>query len=271
MIATYDFVMLAVFAGAILFGFWKGLAWQIASLAAIFVSYIVALNFRGTVANLIRTEAPWNGFIAMAILYLGTSLVIWIAFGVVRRNIERFQLKEFDRQSGALLGAVKGALLCMVITLFAVTIVPGDNARRAVMQSRSGNFIASTINRFSAVVPKEIHGVLAPYLDPYVNKFNERLAQPLPPETSSSSGGSWIFGQPVANDAQPGANTIRGQFQLPVSIGGDSTSGINVNVDAERLLNNGWNALQNGINNQLQQTPQQVPPQQPQFQPFTPR
>ncbi|MFT5301435.1 MAG: hypothetical protein ACI814_002238, partial [Mariniblastus sp.] len=31
----YDIVMLLVFGGSILFGYWKGLTWQIASLAAI--------------------------------------------------------------------------------------------------------------------------------------------------------------------------------------------------------------------------------------------
>lgn len=169
----YDILMFAVFAGAILFGLWKGLAWQLASLAAIFISYVVAMQFRGQVANLIQAPAPWNMFGAMLILYLGSSFVIWVAFGYIRRTIERFHLKEFDRQAGAILGALKGALLCMVITMFAVTVAD-ERVRSAVVTSKSGNFLARSINQLSAVVPKELHDIL----DPMLNQFNQKVSQP---------------------------------------------------------------------------------------------
>lgn len=169
----YDILMFIVFAGAILFGLWKGLAWQIASLAAVFISYVVAMQFRGQVADLIQAPAPWNMFGAMLLLYLGTSFIIWIAFGYIRRTIERFHLKEFDRQAGALLGAIKGALLCMVITMFAVTVAD-ERVRSAVVTSKSGNFLARSINQLSAVVPKELHEVL----DPLLNQFNQKVSQP---------------------------------------------------------------------------------------------
>ena len=81
------------------------------------------MQFRGTVAGFINTEPPWNTFIAMFILFIVTSLGIWIAFGFVKRWIEQWHLKTFDKQAGALLGALKGALLCIVITLFAVTLL----------------------------------------------------------------------------------------------------------------------------------------------------
>ena len=56
----YDVVMLVVLGGAIWFGFWKGLAWQIASVAAVCVSYIVAVNFREPVSQFIQADEPWN-------------------------------------------------------------------------------------------------------------------------------------------------------------------------------------------------------------------
>lgn len=242
MLSFYDLLMLVVFAGAILFGLWKGLAWQIASLAAVFVSYFVALVFRGQVAVWIPADPPWNQFIAMAVLYLGCSLAIWLAFGAVRRNIARMQLKEFDRQAGALLGAVKGALLCMVITMFAVTI-PGDGARRQVIQSRSGNFIASAISRLSAVVPKELHEVLQPHF----NRFHERFAEPLPPQAPGESGG-WVFGLP--GSVQPNGNSIpvTGQFNWPVIPATSSgQNGIRVNINGEDLLNRGLEAIRDGL------------------------
>lgn len=204
--SIYDFVMLAVFAGAILFGLWKGLAWQVASLAAIFVSYFVAMQFRGQLAPFFKTDPPWNVFGAMLTLYLGTSLVIWVAFGYVRRTIERWHLKEFDRQAGALLGALKGALLCMVITMFAVT-VSGERVRSAVVTSRSGNFLARSINQLSAVVPKEIHQIL----DPVLNSFNEKVNQPptFPVSTDPGQTSGWDW------NLTRNPDEVRGQFNLP--------------------------------------------------------
>jgi membrane protein required for colicin V production len=187
----YDILMFVVFAGAILFGLWKGLAWQIASLAAIFISYVVAMQFRGQVSDLIQAPAPWNMFGAMLILYLGTSFIIWVVFGYIRRSIERFHLKEFDRQAGAILGAIKGALLCMVITMFAVTLAD-ERVRSAVVTSKSGNFLARSINQLSAVVPKELHDVLNPML----NQFNQKASQPptFPAGTQTGGGGAMAGG-----------------------------------------------------------------------------
>ena len=43
--APYDILMLVVLVACTLFGLWKGMAWQLASLASLIVSYIVALKF----------------------------------------------------------------------------------------------------------------------------------------------------------------------------------------------------------------------------------
>ncbi|HMP79465.1 MAG TPA: CvpA family protein [Pirellulaceae bacterium] len=173
--AVYDLVILGLFAAAVLFGLWKGLAWQVASLAAIAVSYFVALRFSELVASWIPVEPPWNRFAAMLGIFLATSLVIWIAFGYVRATIERWRLKDFDRQAGAVMGALKGALLCIVVTMFAVTLL-GEQVRAAVVQSWSGNFICRVINQWSAAVPRELHDVLTPVLQ----RFNERFQEPVP-------------------------------------------------------------------------------------------
>ena len=171
--SLYDLVMLIVFVGAILFGLWKGLAWQVASVAAIFLSYFVSMTFRWQVARFISAEEPWNQFAAMLILFLGTSLVVWSVFAMVKGRIREMELNGFDRQAGAILGAVKGALLCMVVTMFAVTLL-GNTARNAIYASRSGGYIVRGINQLSVVVPTEIHK----YIDPYIADFNSRIVDP---------------------------------------------------------------------------------------------
>jgi len=171
--SLYDLVMLIVFVGAIFFGLWKGLAWQVASVAAIFLSYFVSMTFRWQVARFISAEEPWNQFAAMLILFLGTSLVVWSVFSMVKGRIREMELNGFDRQAGAILGAAKGAVLCMVVTMFAVTLL-GNTARNAIYASRSGGYIVRGINQVSGIVPTEIHK----YIDPYIADFNSRIVDP---------------------------------------------------------------------------------------------
>lgn len=160
---TYDIIMLSVLLAATVWGAWKGLAWQVASLGAIFASYVVAYNFREPVAEHIDVSRPWNLFLAMLILYLATSAGIWILFRLVSELIDRVKLKEFDRQLGAIFGFAKGALLCIIITLFAVTLL-GDGGRENIVSSKSGHYIAQILNKTHTLMPEEIHEVLDPYI-----------------------------------------------------------------------------------------------------------
>jgi membrane protein required for colicin V production len=170
MMSIYDIIMLIIFGGAICFGYWKGLAWQIASVAAIVVSYIVAVNFREPVAQLIQVEEPWNRIGAMLILFIGTSLVIWTVYAQVSKSLKKMELKGFDRQAGALLGAVKGALLCMVITMFSVTLL-GEQAHNAIHNSRIGPYVVTGITKVSAIVPEEVSQITQKYVDEFHQKI----------------------------------------------------------------------------------------------------
>jgi len=176
---TYDIIMLVVLVGATLFGAIKGFAWQLASIASIVISYIVAYKYREPISESIQADPPWDQFLAMLILYVGTSLLIWVAFRMVRGSIDRMKLKEFDRQIGALFGLAKGALYCTLITLFAVTL-SGDRIREAVVQSKSGNYIANLLDRSDSVIPEELHDVVQPYLDRFNKKFDETEGESAP-------------------------------------------------------------------------------------------
>ena len=168
--AIYDILMLIVFAGAIWFGYWKGLAWQIASLAAIIISYIVAANFHDAVSGFIKVQSPWNQIGAMLILFIGTSLVIWTIYASISKSLKKNELRGFDRQIGAILGAAKGALLCMVITMFATTY--SERAHAAVHENSTlGPYIENAIWTASDFVPEEI----AHFVDPHVKNWKEAV------------------------------------------------------------------------------------------------
>lgn len=184
----YDLLMLIVLVGAVLWGAWKGFAWQVASLASMAASYFVALTFRQQVSQFISAAPPWNIFLSMLILFLGTSLVVWVGFNFVAEMIEKVKLKEFDRQVGALFGFAKGVLLCVLITLFAVTLL-SEPQRQAICNSRSGYYIAILLDKADAVIPGEVHEVLNPYierLDREIDHPHTQATQRLPDTTDAN-------------------------------------------------------------------------------------
>jgi membrane protein required for colicin V production len=125
---------------------------------------MLSVQFSGVLAPYITDREPLNRFIAMLIIYLACSLVIWGIFRLVSNFIDRLKMREWDRQMGALVGFVKGGLLCIAITFFALSLT-ADDTRKMIMTSRSGYYIGYTIDRAQAVMPDEIHDVLHPYLD----------------------------------------------------------------------------------------------------------
>lgn len=168
---TYDVLMLFVLLGSTLFGLWKGMAWQIASLASLIVSYFAARQFSDRLAPTFGEHAPLNKFVAMLVIYIVTSFVIWMIFRLVSRAIDRVRLESFDRQLGAILGFAKGILLCVAITFFAVTLLPQAQGEM-IVASRTGRYIVVLLDKTHAVFPPEIHDVIHPYLNRIENKLD---------------------------------------------------------------------------------------------------
>ncbi len=175
----YDIFMLIVLVGAAVFGAWKGMAWQLASIASVLLSAIVAMRFSGLLAPSLSAEEPWNQFLAMGVLFVGTSLGVWIAFRFVAKVIDRVKLKEFDRQMGALFGTAKGVLYCLILTFFAVTLSEGT--RQRVLASRSGYYAAVLVQKGTPLMPEKVRNTLGKY----IQKLDEGLdpaSRPIAPD-----------------------------------------------------------------------------------------
>ena len=165
----YDIVILVLLLGTVIFGYWKGLAWQIASVAAVVVSYFAAYRFRDQVAQYVQAEPPFNRIAAMLIIFVACSLVIWLAYAYVNRSLEKAELDGFNRQMGALVGALLGILLCMVVTMFSVSLL-GRSAHDSIHYSKFGPYVLRGISMVRTVVPEE----LSASLDPHFDRFYEQ-------------------------------------------------------------------------------------------------
>ena len=160
---SYDMVMIAVLVVATLVGAWRGLVWQLASLLSMAASYFIALKISPIVTPWFGGQPPWNRIVVMFVLCVLTALVIWGVFRKLAGMLTRLRLKVLDRQFGAVVGLGVGVVLCVVITLFAVALLP-ETERQAVARSRSGYYIAVGLAKLPMILPEEIDEVVRPYL-----------------------------------------------------------------------------------------------------------
>jgi membrane protein required for colicin V production len=205
---NYDLLMIAVLVGATVFGFWKGMAWQIASLASIVVSYFLSLRFSEQLAPMFGQQAPTNRYFAMLAIYVGSSFIIWMLFRFVAGAIDKIKLETFDKQLGAMFGFAKGVLLCIGITFAAVALLRDRAPAQAdaIVGSQSGHYIIALLDKAHTVLPPEIHQAIDPYLNRIEEKLNPNfqphgdanVKQMWPGQTPASAPAGW----PTANGAQ---------------------------------------------------------------------
>ena len=176
---TYDMLMILVLVAATLFGFWKGMAWQIASLASLVLSYFAALQIcRPTGPDDLEPRALEQVCRDVGDLHRHVVCDLDL-FRLVSGAIDRVKLDSFDHQMGALFGFAKGVLVCIAITFFAVTILP-QAQKDTIIASRTGEYIIVLLDKTHAIVPPEVHDVIHPYV--------ERIEQRLDPNHQPSPG-----------------------------------------------------------------------------------
>lgn len=187
----YDGLMLVILISCTVFGAWKGMAWQVAALASLTVSGVVAIHFSGPLAPFFGDQSPWNRCLAMLVLYLVTGVAIWLLFRIVAGFIDRVRLKEFDRQVGAIFGAAKGLIWCLIITFFSVTL--SEPLCEVVLKTRSGEYATRLIHFGSPLLPVEVHQKLSKYIEQFHEKVHPDTPLPAPPGTDEERSTESLF------------------------------------------------------------------------------
>jgi membrane protein required for colicin V production len=205
MLQPYDIGMLIILGAATVFGVIKGAAWQVASLASIVVSSMVAAHSSAAIAPYFPCKEPLNRYLAMLTLFVVTSAAIWILFRLVSNMIDRIKLKEFDRQIGAMVGFAKGVVYCIVITFFAVTL--SEQTRQLVLDSRAGHIVAMAISKASPLLPEDVTS----YLAEYISEFNRKLIEPpqvLPSGGTTTTPAPTVPKSPLNSKSQAGTTSM---------------------------------------------------------------
>ena len=104
-----------------------------------------------------------NRWLAFALLYLLFTLVLFLFASMIRRDLERAGLKGLDNHLGFLLGAAKGCVLAVALTLIALAV--WSDLRGRVLSSQAGALMVHAVRGLRPLLPPAASGILGPWLD----------------------------------------------------------------------------------------------------------
>jgi membrane protein required for colicin V production len=158
----YDVCVVAVLLFTTLRGAAKGAVWQLAAIAGLVLCLVFAESLSAAFGPYVRLEPPLNHWAVMFGAYLVFSFVSYGIARLLNEWIEKAELKEYNRHLGAVLGFVKGVVICLVATFFIVTL--SEDAREMLKHSRSGRWAAIIMDRLHPVMPEKLRDSLDKYI-----------------------------------------------------------------------------------------------------------
>lgn len=146
-----------------LFGFWFGLIHTLGSLVGTLAGVFLASRWYGGVAiwaqdNFSGSINVWN-FIAFILLFIVINRLIGFLFHLAERAFEVVDkipfLKSINRLSGAILGAVEGAVVIGAV-LFIASRFPFDLEERVFAASQLKGYFINVFNILLPLVPEAL-------------------------------------------------------------------------------------------------------------------
>lgn len=158
----YDILVLVIIGFFILFGLWKGLAFQVAGILSLILGFVIAIPGSAPLASLFGSTPPLNRFIAAGVIYALVSLGLFLAAFYYREFISKWKLENWDRHLGGVFGALKGFLLSFTLTFFAITCFP--SLRHPILSRPTGKLMAYTMHALHPLWPAGLHEIIHSYI-----------------------------------------------------------------------------------------------------------
>ncbi len=156
---AFDIVVLLILGGMTFRGGLSGIISQVASIISVIAGWYVSTRYFSYALPYFAKWPEWQKPISMLAVFIVAFLAIKIIALFFQRFISFAHMKEFDRQMGALLGLVKGLIVCIVLTYIAV--IACEKTKNAVVESQSGKYITMVILKIEQLLPDQFKEYLA--------------------------------------------------------------------------------------------------------------
>lgn len=153
--AALDWVFLGILAASLLLGAWRGLVYEVLSVASWVAAFLLAQLFAPDVAAALPMgQAPQVARHAAAFVLVFIVVVFaggFIAWGV-KKGVEAVGLRPVDRVLGAGFGALRGVLLLMA-TAIVVNMTPFKRAEWWT-ESKAAEVSTAAVKQLKPVLPE---------------------------------------------------------------------------------------------------------------------
>ena len=116
--AALDWIFLAVLAASLLLGAWRGLVFELLSLAGWVVAFFAAQWFAGDVGAWLpmgQSDAAWRHVAGFALVFVGSVFACGLVAWLLKKLVEAVGLRPADRALGALFGVLRGLVLLLAL------------------------------------------------------------------------------------------------------------------------------------------------------------
>lgn len=149
-----DWALLAVLVLSVIVGLWRGLVFEIMSLAGWIAAFVAAQWFAPDVAPWLPFGAPGSALnfaLAFAVTFV-VALLLWaIASKLIRLLVHATPLQPIDRLLGAVFGLVRGLVLLLVVTTL-VLLSPARSSA-AWKQSQGAAWLTALFHGLRPMLP----------------------------------------------------------------------------------------------------------------------
>lgn len=152
-----DVALLAVLGLSILLGLWRGLVYEVLSVAGWVIAFFVAQRFAGDVAEMLPMEqfAPALRLAAgFALVFISTAFACGMVSWLVKKMVASVGLRPVDRILGGVFGIARGLLILLGLTVV-VSMTP-LHAEPAWQASPVAAGLAQGLGAIKPVLPTAI-------------------------------------------------------------------------------------------------------------------
>ncbi|WP_158633310.1 CvpA family protein [Tautonia sociabilis] len=157
----YDVSMVAVIIAGMIWGAWRGITWQLASILSLVLGYAVAVPMSAQVAPYFPGQPIVARSLAMLALYVAVSASVFGVAWAIRTTLRKMRFEAYDRHLGMILGGLEGALLGVVATVFIISLAP--QSRTPILTSKAGTAVDHALKLVQPALPAEIRRMLEPF------------------------------------------------------------------------------------------------------------
>ncbi|MBS0608356.1 MAG: CvpA family protein [Proteobacteria bacterium] len=155
--AALDWIFLTVLVASLLMGAWRGLVFELLSLAGWVVAFFAAQWFADDMGALLpmgQADSSLRHVAGFALVFVGAVFACGLLAWLVKKLVEAVGLRPADRALGALFGVLRGLVL-----LLAVTLVTGWMQLQEApwwKESQAAPILQGALKRLKPVLPDEL-------------------------------------------------------------------------------------------------------------------